>query len=168
MKTIITSLLLLIFFNVSAQDTTNKEPIRLRAYSTMDPNDRVQLEYRDRVQLEYREKCRLDDNKDSIRNVLKKMEYDQFMAIPQSEINLGIHKFKKQHRTGNHLIIVGIASSIIGSLLIVSSTKPSTVISTSSSETITTYPSGVFFTAAGGALLTAGFIVNIDSFRHLK
>ena len=148
MKTIITSLLLLICFNVSAQDTTKKERIILRAYSTMDPN----------ADLNYREQSRL---KDSILNV-------QFMAIPQSEINLGLHKFKKQHITGNHLIIAGIASSFIGSLLMISSTKPSTVISTSSSETITTYPSGVFFTAAGGALLTAGFIVNIDSFKHLK
>ena len=126
MKTIITSLFLLLCFNLSAQW------------------------------------------KPSVSHDYKSNESVPFKDIPQAEINLGIHKFGKQHRTGNHLIIAGIASSIIGSLLIVSSTKPSTVISTSSSETITTYPSGVFFTAVGGALLTTGFIVNIDSFRHLK
>ena len=143
MKTIITSLLLLILFNVSAQDTITKERIRLRAYSTMDPNE-----------LEYREQSRV---KDSIRNVLKKMEYDQFMAIPQSEINLGLHKFKKQHITGNHLMIAGIASSFIGSLLMIDSLYAGD-----------TYPVGIAFTALGGGLTTAGFIVNIDSFRHLK
>ena len=144
MKTIITSLLLLICFNVFAQDTTNKEPIRLRAYSTMDPN----------ADLDYREQSRL---KDSIRNVLKKMEYDQFMAIPQPEINLGLHRFKKQHITGNHLMIAGITSSFIGSLLMIDSLYAGD-----------TYPAGVVFTAIGGGLTTAGFIVNIDSFRHLK
>jgi hypothetical protein len=98
--------------------------------------------------------------KDSIRNVLKKMEYEQFMAIPQSEINLGLHKFKKQHITGNHLMIAGIASSFIGSLLMIDSIY--------TGDTFTLVPAGVFLTAVGGGLTTAGFIVNIDSFRHLK
>jgi len=31
-----------------------------------------------------------------------------------------------------------------------------------------TYPAGVALAAVGGGLTTAGFIVNIDSFRHLK
>jgi hypothetical protein len=140
MKTIITSILLLICFNVSAQDTITKERIRLTAYSTMDPN--ADLDYR---------------KKDSILNVLKKMEYEQFMSIPQSEINLGLHKFKKQHITGNHLVIAGIASSFIGSLLMIDSLYAGD-----------TYPVGIAFTAIGGGLTTAGFIVNIDSFRHLK
>ena len=63
MKTIITSLLLLICFNVSAQDTTNKEPIRLRAYSTMDANDQIMLNYR--------EQSRLKDSIINISDVVK-------------------------------------------------------------------------------------------------
>ena len=145
MKTIITSLLLLIFFNVSAQDTTNKEPIRLRAYSTMDANDQIMLNYREQSRL-----------KDSIINVLRKMEYEQFMAIPQAEINLGIHKFKKQHITGNNLIIAGLITSTIGSLIMMDQS-----ISSKGNP-------GIFITSAGGGLTTAGFIVNIDSFKHLK
>ena len=146
MKTIITSLLLLICFNVSSQDTTTKERIILSDYRYF------------------------PELKDSILNVLKKMEYEQFMSIPQSEINLGLHKFKKQHITGNHLIIAGIASSFIGSLLMISSTKAYTSqgIYGTSASTYSTYPAGLVFTALGGGLTTAGFIVNIDSFRHLK
>jgi hypothetical protein len=64
---------------------------------------------------------------------------------------------KKQHRTGNHLMIAGIASSFIGSLLMIDSLYAGD-----------TYPVGIAFTALGGGLTTAGFIVNIDSFRHLK
>ncbi len=146
MKNIIISILLLLSFNLSAQDTITKEPIRLVAYSTMDANDQIMLNYREQSRV-----------KDSIRNVLKKMEYEQFMAIPQSEINLGLHKFKKQHITGNHLMIAGIASSFIGSLLMIDSLYAGD-----------TYPVGIAFTALGGGLTTAGFIVNIDSFRHLK
>ena len=146
MKTIITSLLLLICFNVYAQDTITKERIRLRAYSTIDPNE-----------LEYREQSRV---KDSIRNVLKKMEYEQFMSIPQSEINLGIHKFGKQHKTGNHLMIAGLISTVIGSLIMIEDISDGPILDT--------YPAGVVLTAVGGGLTTAGFIVNIDSFRHLK
>ena len=145
MKTIITSLLLLICFNVSAQDTTNKEPIRLRAYSTMDANDQIMLNYREQSRL-----------KDSIINVLRKMEYEQFMAMPQSEINLGLHKFKKQHIIGNNLIIAGLITTTIGSLIMMDQS-----ISSKGNP-------GIFITTIGGGLTTAGFIVNIDSFKHLK
>ena len=145
MKTIITSLLLLIFFNVSAQDTINKEPIRLRAYSTMDANDQIMLNYREQSRL-----------KDSIINVLRKMEYEQFMSMPQSEINLGLHKFKKQHIIGNNLIIAGLITTTIGSLIMMDQS-----ISSKGNP-------GIFITTIGGGLTTAGFIVNIDSFKHLK
>lgn len=140
MKTIITSLLLLLCLSVSAQGTI--ERIILRAYSTMDANDRVQLEYR--------EKCRLNDIKDSIR----------IMSIPQSEINLGLHKFKKQHITGNHLIIAGIISTVIGSLVMIEDTGDGPIKDL--------YYTGIFLMSVGGGLTTAGFIVNIDSFRHIK
>lgn len=140
MKTIITSLLLIFCLSVSAQDTTNKIRIILRTYSTM--------------------YVQANDIKDSIRNVLKKMEYEEFMSIPQSEINLGLHKFKKQHITGNHLIIAGIVSSLIGGLIMITSNK--------ADNPTDTYTSGLVFTAIGGGLTTAGFIVNIDSFRHIK
>ena len=139
MKTIITSLLLLICFNVSAQDTTNKEPIRLRAYSTMDANDQIMLNYREQSRL-----------KDSIINVLRKMEYEQFMSMPQSEINLGLHKFKKQHIIGNNLIIAGLITTTIGSLIMMDQS-----ISSKGNP-------GIFITTIGGGLTTAGFIVNID------
>jgi hypothetical protein len=152
MKNIIISILLLLSFNLSAQDTITKEPIRLVAYSTMDANDQIMLNYREQSRL-----------KDSIINVLRKMEYEQFMDIPQAEINLGIHNFAKQHRTGNHLMIAGLISTTLGSLLMFTSNK-----STTSSSTPFEYPIGVVFTAIGGGLTTAGFIVNIDSFRHLK
>ena len=145
MKTIITSLLLLICFNVSAQDTITKEPIRLTAYSTMDANDQIMLNYREQSRL-----------KDSIINVLRKMEYEQFMAMPQSEINLGLHKFKKQHIIGNNLIIAGLITTTIGSLIMMDQS-----ISSKGNP-------GIFITTIGGGLTTAGFIVNIDSFKHLK
>jgi hypothetical protein len=87
-------------------------------------------------------------------SIYKKMLYDKFMSIPQSEINLGLHKFGEQHRTGNHLIIVGLVATTLGGLLM-NPIKDS-------------YPAGVFFMAVGGGLTTAGFIVNIDSFRHIK
>ena len=132
MKTIITSLLLLICFNVSSQDTTTKERIILSDYRYF------------------------PELKDSIIRVLKKMEYEQFMAISQSEINLGLHKFKKQHIIGNNLIIAGLITTTIGSLIMMDqglSSKGNP---------------GIFITSIGSGLTTAGFIVNIDSFRHLK
>jgi hypothetical protein len=90
-------------------------------------------------------------------SIYKKMLYDRFMSIPQSEINLGLHKFKEQHRTGNHLIITGIVATTLGSLFMIDSLYAGD-----------TYPAGVVFTVIGGGLTTAGFIVNIDSFRHIK
>jgi hypothetical protein len=133
MKTIITSLLLLILsFNLSAQDTITKEPIRLSDYRYF------------------------PELKDSILNVLKKMEYEQFMSIPQAEINLGIHKFKKQHIIGNNLIIAGLITTTIGSLIMMDQG-----ISSKGNP-------GIFITSIGSGLTTSGFIVNIDSFRHLK
>ena len=126
MKTIITSLLLLFCFNVSAQ----WKPSVSGDY----PNYNESVPFKD---------------------------------IPQSEINLGLHKFGKQHRTGNHLIITGIVATTLGSILMVSSTKSSQGVYGNSSSG-DSYPAGVFFTAIGGGLTTAGFIINIDSFRHLK
>jgi hypothetical protein len=113
MKTIITSLLLLFCFNVSAQ----WKPSVSGDY----PNYNGSIPFKD---------------------------------IPQSEINLGLHKFGEQHRTGNHLIIAGLVATTLGGLLM-NPIKDS-------------YPAGVFFMAVGGGLTTAGFIVNIDSFRHIK
>jgi hypothetical protein len=137
MKTIIASLLLLICFNVFSQTTITKERIRLTAYS---PN----------MDLNEREQCRVND---SIRSIL-------FKDTPQSEINLGLHKFGEQHRTGNHLIIIGIIATTIGGLLISDSYK---YLNTSNS-----FPPGVVFSVAGGGLTTAGLIVNLNSFRYLR
>jgi len=74
MKTIITSLLLLICFNVSAQ-------------------------WKPSVSHDYP----------------KSNKSVPFKDMPQAEINLGIHKFGKQHKTGNHLMIAGLISAVIGS-----------------------------------------------------
>ena len=137
MKTIIASLLLLICFNVFSQTTITKERIRLTAYS---PN----------MDLNEREQCRVND---SIRSIL-------FKDIPQSEINLGLHKFGEQHRTGNHLIIIGVIATTIGGLLISDSYK---YLNTSNS-----FSPGVVFSVAGGGLTTAGLIVNLNSFRYLR
>ena len=125
MKTIITSLFLLLCFNLSAQW------------------------------------------KPSVSHDYKSNESVPFKDIPQSEINLGIHKFGKQHRNGNHLIIAGIVSSALGGLFI------SKYYRNSPTESIWTQgygtaASGIFFTTLGAGLTTAGFIVNIDSFKHLK
>lgn len=152
MKTIITFLLLLLCFNVSAQDTITKEPIRLTAYSTMDANDQIMLNYREQSRL-----------KDSIINVLRRMEYEQFMDIPQAEINLGIHKFKKQHIIGNNLIIAGLITSTIGSILLNTSYSNKDLYGKQDNPNIYKTIIGL-----GSGLLVAGFIVNIDSFRHLK
>ena len=126
MKTIITSLLLIICFNLSAQ----WKPSVSHDY----PKSNKSIPFKD---------------------------------IPQDEINLGIHKFGKQHRNGNHLIIAGIVSSTLGGLFI------SKYYRNSPTESIWTQgygtaASGIFFTTLGAGLTTAGFIVNIDSFRHLK
>jgi len=80
--------------------------------------------------------------------------------IPQSEINLGLHKFGEQHRTGNHLIIIGIIATTIGGLLISDSYKYP--------NTSNSFPPGVVFSVAGGGLTTAGLIVNLNSFRYLR
>ena len=151
MKTIITSLLLLFCLSVNSQ--SEWKPLKLTAHSTMYSNDSI-------LEKHLREKHIAD-------SIYKKMLYDRFMSIPQSEINLGLHKFKEQHRTGNHLIITGIVATTLGSLLMVSSTKSSQGVYGNSSSG-DSYPAGVFFTAIGGGLTTAGFIINIDSFRHLK
>lgn len=119
MKTIITSLLLLFCFNVSAQ----WKPSVSGDY----PNYNGSPPFKD---------------------------------IPQSEINLGLHKFGKQHRTGNHLIITGIISTVIGNIIMMEDINDGPIKDT--------YPAGVVFTVIGGGLTTAGFIVNIDSFRHIK
>ena len=139
MKNIITILLLLFCISVNSQN--DQKPLRLTAYSTMYPNDSILWKH----------------IADSLFN---KMLYDQFIAIPQSEINLGLHKFGKQHRTGNHLIITGIISTVIGSLIMMEDLSDGPIKDT--------YPAGVVLTVVGGGLTTAGFIVNIDSFRHIK
>jgi hypothetical protein len=124
MKTIIASLLLLFCFNLSAQ-------------------------WKPSVSSDY-DKWKEDQSK----NYSNVKQPTSFNDIPQSEINLGLHKFGEQHRTGNHLIIAGLVATTLGSLLI-NPIKDS-------------YPAGVFFMAVGGGLTTAGFIVNIDSFRHIR
>ena len=144
MKTIITSLLLLFCLSVNSQ--SEWKPLKLTAHSTMYSNDSI-------LEKHLREK-HINDS------IFKKMLYDQFMAIPQSEINLGLHKFGKQHRTGNHLIITGIISTVIGSLIMMEDVSDGPIKDT--------YPAGVVLTVVGGGLTTAGFIVNIDSFRHIK
>ena len=141
MKTIITSLLLLFCISVNSQ--SEWKPLKLTAHSTMYSNDSI-------LEKNLREKHIAD-------SIYKKMLYDRFMSIPQSEINLGLHKFKEQHRTGNHLIITGIVATTLGSLFMIDSLYAGD-----------TYPAGVVFTVIGGGLTTAGFIVNIDSFRHIK
>ena len=141
MKTIITSLLLLFCLSVNSQ--SEWKPLKLTAHSTMYSNDSI-------LEKHLREKHIAD-------SIYKKMLYDKFMSIPQSEINLGLHKFKEQHKLGNHLIIAGIASSLLGSLFMIDSLYAGD-----------TYPAGVVLTVVGGGLTTAGFIINIDSFRHIK
>jgi len=130
MKTIITSLLLLFCINVSAQ-------------------------WKPSVSSDY-DKWKEDQSK-NYSNVKQPIVLKD---IPQSEINLGLHKFGKQHRTGNHLIIVGIISTVIGNLIMMEDISDGPIKDT--------YPAGVVLTVVGGGLTAAGFIVNIDSFRHIK
>jgi hypothetical protein len=95
--------------------------------------------------------------------VMKKMEYDQFTSIPQAEINLGIHKFKKQHITGNHLMIAGLITTTLGSVLLNTSYSNKDLYGKQDNPNVYKTIIGL-----GSGLLVAGFIVNIDSFRHLK
>jgi hypothetical protein len=118
------------------------------------------MDANDQIMLNYREQSRV---KDSIRNVLKKMEYDQFMDIPQAEINLGIHKFGKQHRTGNHLMIAGLITTTLGSVLLNTSYSNKDLYGKQDNPNVYKTIIGL-----GSGLLVAGFVVNIDSFRHLK
>ena len=145
MKTIITSLLLLFCLSVNSQ--SEWKPLKLTAHSTMYSNDSI-------LEKHLREK-HINDS------IFKKMLYDQFMAIPQSEINLGLHKFGEQHRTGNHLIIAGLVATTIGGLLTI-------YFSDSYPNTSNSFPPGVVFSVAGGGLTTAGLIVNLNSFRYLR
>jgi len=132
MKTIITSLLLLFCLNVSAQ-------------------------WKPSVSGDY-DKWKEDQSK-NYSNVEQPI---LLKDIPQSEINLGLHKFGEQHKTGNHLLIAGIVVTALGSSLMYYAYK------TYPNQTGNTKPPGIFFTSVGVGLTTAGFIVNIDSFRHIK
>ena len=130
MKTIITSLFLLFCFNLSAQ-------------------------WKPSVSSDY-DKWKEDQSK----NYSNVKQPTSFNDIPQSEINLGLHKFKEQHNLGNHLIVAGVIATTLGGLFISHSYK--------NPETSDSFPPGVFLMSVGGGLTTAGFIVNIDSFRHIK
>ena len=121
MKTIITSLFLLLCFNLSAQW------------------------------------------KPSVSHDYKSNESVPFKDIPQAEINLGIHKFGKQHRTGNHLIIIGVLLTGIGSITLYNSLSNKELYGKQDNPNIYKTIIGL-----GSGLVVTGFIINIDSFRHLK
>jgi hypothetical protein len=84
-------------------------------------------------------------------------------VIPQDEINLAIHKFGKQHRTGNHLIIIGGLLTGIGSITLYNSLSNKELYGKQDNPNIYKTIIGL-----GSGLLVTGFIINIDSFRHLK
>jgi len=86
-----------------------------------------------------------------------------FKDIPQSEINLGIHKFGNQHRTGNHLIIIGGLLTGIGSITLYNSLSNKELYGKQDNPNIYKTIVGL-----GSVLSVTGFIINIDSFRHLK
>lgn len=130
MKTIITSLLLLFCLNVSAQ-------------------------WKPSVSSDY------DKWKETQSKNYSNIEQPILLKdIPQSEINLGLHKFGEQHRTGNHIMIVGAIVSTVGCLFIGSTYHKD--------FTSNNFVPGMVLTSVGGGLTTAGFIVNIDSFRYLR
>jgi hypothetical protein len=72
--------------------------------------------------------------------------------IDQVNLRLkNVDKFGKQHRTGNHLMLSGIIFNAIGLGIIGHNSA---------------FGSGIII--AGSALSTVGWIINIDSFKHLK
>lgn len=78
-----------------------------------------------------------------------------------NEINLrldGLEKFGKQHRTGNRLMIAGVIAAGLGTYAYINSTTSPT----------NQYKTGTGLMIVGSALSTAGLIVNINSFRHLR
>jgi hypothetical protein len=80
-----------------------------------------------------------------------------FKNTSQSEINLGLHKFAEQHKTGNHLLMAGLVITMLGGALMYYSYP-----------NLYSRPPGIFFTAVGGGLTTTGLIINLNSFRYLR
>jgi hypothetical protein len=101
--------------------------------------------------------------KPSVSHDYKSNESVPFKDMPQAEINLGIHKFGKQHRTGNHLMIAGLITTTLGSVLLNTSYSNKDLYGKQDNPNVYKTIIGL-----GSGLLVAGFIVNIDSFRHLK
>ena len=74
-----------------------------------------------------------------------------------------IYKFGKQHRTGNHLIIIGGLLTGIGSITLYNSLSNKELYGKQDNPNIYKTIVGL-----GSVLSVTGFIINIDSFKHLR
>ena len=89
------------------------------------------------------------------------LEYDEFKTLNEPTFNLnGMDRFLKQHRTGNHIMIVGAIVSTVGCLFIGSTYHKD--------FTVNNFVPGMIMTSVGGGILSTGWIINIDSFKHLR
>jgi len=75
-------------------------------------------------------------------------------------LNVGFNKFLNQHRKGNHIMIVGAVVSTVGCLFIGSTYHKD--------FTDNNFAPGIIMTSIGGGILATGWVINIDSFKHLR
>ena len=89
------------------------------------------------------------------------LDYDEFKILNEPTFNInGMDRFLKQHRTGNHIMIVGAIVSTVGCLFIGSTYHKD--------FTDNNFVPGMIMTTVGSGILATGWVVNIDSFKHLR
>jgi hypothetical protein len=84
-----------------------------------------------------------------------------------AQVNLrlkNVDKFGKQHRVGNHLMLSGIILNSIG----LGITAHNLAYGSNKNNNINELKLGRGIIVLGSGLTTAGWIINIDSFKHLK